>query len=79
MIIRRSKKKTNDQQTSMQKTKAWATKIPLKTGSEFSCSGRINSSCFTYGTTIVKYFTEYIPPNAICVISDWAPPNMTIK
>ena len=30
-------------------TKDWVTRIPLKTGSCFRCSGRVNSSCSTSG------------------------------
>jgi hypothetical protein len=37
----------NDLQNTTQKTKDWPTRIPLKTGCELSCSGRVSSSCST--------------------------------
>ena len=35
----------NGLQNTAQKTKDWATRTPLKTGSEFGCSGMVGSSC----------------------------------
>ena len=32
-----------------QKTKDRATRTPLKTGDELMCSGKVSSSCSTYG------------------------------
>jgi len=48
----RKKKKNKDLQNTLQKTKDWATQIPLQTRDELRCSGRDRSSCFisTCGT-----------------------------
>jgi hypothetical protein len=40
----------NDLQNTTQKTKEWATRTPLNTGSELRCSGRVGSSCSTSET-----------------------------
>jgi hypothetical protein len=40
------------------KTKDRVTRAPLKTGGEFKCSGRINSSCPTSGTRRVNIVTH---------------------
>jgi hypothetical protein len=50
-IVKR--KKTNDLQSTTQKTKDRATRTPLKTVSELRCSERVGSSCSTSGTHCV--------------------------
>ena len=37
----------NDLQNTTQKTKDRAARIPIETGDEFRCSGRVSSSCLT--------------------------------
>jgi hypothetical protein len=41
--LQNTTQKTKDLQNTTQKTKDRATRTPLKTGSEFMCSGRVNS------------------------------------
>ena len=45
----------NDLQNTPQKTKDWATRTPLKTGSELRCSGKVGSSCSTSDTCYSCY------------------------
>jgi hypothetical protein len=40
------------------KTKDRVTRIPLKTGGELKCSGRVSSSCSTSGTRPVNLITN---------------------
>ena len=47
----KEKGKKNYLQNITQKTKDRAMRIPLKTWREPRCSGRVNSSCFTCGTS----------------------------
>jgi hypothetical protein len=46
------------------KTKDWVTGIPLKTGGELRCSGRVSSSCSTDGTRRVILVTNPLISNA---------------
>jgi hypothetical protein len=47
------KRTNNDPQSTTQKTKGRATRIPLKTGGELGCSGRVGNSYSTSGTHCV--------------------------
>ena len=42
--------KKKDKMTTIYKTKNRVTRIPLKSGGELSCSGRVGSFCSTGGT-----------------------------
>ena len=54
---KKDKGKNNDQQNTIHKTEDRVTRIPLKTGSEHRCSGRIRSSFSTSGTRRVNLVT----------------------
>ena len=52
--MKRDKKTNNDLQNNTHKTKDRVTRIPLKTGGELRCSGRVRNSCSTSGTRRVN-------------------------
>jgi hypothetical protein len=54
MSQKKDKRTNNDQQNVSQKTKDRATRIPLKTGNELRCAGRVSSLCSTCGTRKTK-------------------------
>ena len=57
------KRINNNLQNTTEKTKNRVMQTSLKTGCEFMCSGRVNSSCSTSGTHHVTLVTN--PINAI--------------
>ena len=59
----KDKRINNNLQNTTEKTKDRVMQTSLKTGCEFMCSGRVNSSCSTSGTRHVTLVTN--PINAI--------------
>jgi len=53
-----TKRTNNNLQNTTQKTKDRERRTPLKTGSEFKCSGRVSSSYSTNGTRRVTLVTN---------------------
>jgi hypothetical protein len=51
----KSKQKQKRQKDKQKKTNYWATRTPLKTGSEERCSGRVRSSYSTSGTSFTTF------------------------
>jgi hypothetical protein len=52
------KKNKNKTKGQTQKPNDWATQTLLKPGCEGRCSGRVGSSCFTFGTTVIAATTH---------------------
>jgi len=55
---KRDKRTNNVLQNTTQKTKDRTKQIPLNTGGELRCSGRVRSSCSTSDTRRVNLFTK---------------------
>jgi len=57
-MVKRKKVQKDKQRSTKHahETKDRVTRTPLKTGGEFRCSGRVDSSCFTSGTRRVTSF-----------------------
>ena len=60
MAKRKWQKENNDLQNPTQKTKDRATQSPLKSRGELRCFGRVDSSCFSSGTSFVTKLDDIV-------------------
>jgi hypothetical protein len=60
MVKRKGQKENNDLQNPTQKTKDRATQSPLKSRGELRCFGRVDSSCFSSGTSFVTKLDDIV-------------------
>ena len=54
---KKDKRTNNNVQNTTQKTKDQATRTPLKTGCDLSCTGRVSNSCTTWLENLAQSLT----------------------